>query len=301
MDVAGSSFSYYDGSNFVLGEAKFSDDSLASIIEEMALCEVVQIDTLHITSWDLDHCTAYCLEYIMTQFKPRLIQYPGYIAESQNYIDCMKLIREYETVYVDNENTATCTAITPKYISLLGNKLNEYRDILYHPKYFLDKDNDNSTVKFFRKGMFNLLSVGDIEHENLAARVRRAKEIQKTTDVLILAHHGADCPTNSKSFFERVRPTIAICTSNRGNQHEHPRQVVCNRLRDLGIELVTTKDGDVLIESILTHRKYYTVKYYCKPDETWVVVGTFEAKKFEILELNQDSYRNQRMGRRYRR
>jgi competence protein ComEC len=79
-----------------------------------------------------------------------------------------------------------------------------FRDELYHP-HWIDESclNNNSTVKFFRRGSFNLLSLGDVESADISARLRQDKYLSRETDVMILAHHGADNGFTNKSFLER--------------------------------------------------------------------------------------------------
>ena len=52
----GSSFSYYDGSRFTLIEGRLTELSKPRVLKEMEICQVNQLDCLHITSWDTDHC-----------------------------------------------------------------------------------------------------------------------------------------------------------------------------------------------------------------------------------------------------
>lgn len=77
-----------------------------------------------------------------------------------------------------------------------------FRDTLYHPRW-LDEQcaNNNSTVKFFRRGSFNLLSLGDVECQNVSAYLRRCEHLKRETDLMILAHHGADNGFTNKPFW----------------------------------------------------------------------------------------------------
>ena len=113
--------------------------------------------------------------------------------------------------------------------------------------------NNNSTVKFFRRGSFNVLSLGDVESADISARLRRDKYLSRETDVMILAHHGADNGFTNKSFLERIEPRLAICSSDFDNQHDHPRDEVRGLLYEQGIRLMTTKTGDIIVESIGDH------------------------------------------------
>jgi len=62
---AGSSFSYFDGNNFTLIEARLTDLSRTYLEWELRNCGRTQIYGLHITSWDVDHCAKKELEIIL--------------------------------------------------------------------------------------------------------------------------------------------------------------------------------------------------------------------------------------------
>ena len=74
---------------------------------------------------------------------------------------------------------------------------------------------------------------------------------------MILAHHGADNGFTTKTFVRRLEPSIAICSADYANQYDHPRQEIRNLLHEEGIRLMTTKTGDVIIQSIGDHTGQY--------------------------------------------
>jgi len=206
----GSSFSYFADGNFTLIEAKLTDHSRASVSAEMKDCGKTSIDTLHITSWDKDHCDLDELKYILSDLKPKKIEYPGYDHDSDNAKNCLKEILRYRDARKKAALSMDARRIDPPYISSLNDASDlEYEDIFYHPKGIFPGSNDNSTVKLFRRGMFNVASLGDIEHPNIGSILRRSKTFKREVDVLILAHHGSDNDINSKKFFKLVKPTIA--------------------------------------------------------------------------------------------
>lgn len=66
-------------------------------------------------------------------------------------------------------------------------------------------------------------------------------------DVMIMAHHGADNGFTTKDFYKKIDPKIAICSSDYSNQFDHPRTEIRNLLYQEGINLYTTKTGDVVV------------------------------------------------------
>jgi len=290
----GSSFSYFDGATFTLIEARLTELNRPRVEKEMEICGVSRIGCLHITSWDTDHCAEIELEEILYNYFPHRIEYPGYPPKSDTAIQCLKLIREYRTRVTTTGATASIQCIDPPYVNGLspGEALG-YRDIVYHPKYLCDKPNDNSTVKLFRTGCFNVASLGDVENTMIGARLRRSRLFSSEVDVMILAHHGADNGFTTGKFLKFVRPTIAICSSDYDNQYDHPRHEIRELLRKQKIPLYTTKTGDVAVQSQFTHTHIYKV-INLKADSTEISSTVdFISKKSRILKHNNlDTIRN---------
>ena len=289
----GSSFSYFADDKFTLIEAKLTDRSYDSVSSELMVCGKTSIDTLHITSWDQDHCNFTELQEILRTLKPRRIEYPGYEHDSENYNNCLSEILKYRDARRNAMQPIIAQCIDPPYvISLEEGKALGYRDIIFHPKEEFSGSNDNSTVKLFRRGMFNVASLGDVEHANIGSMLRRSRSFKDEVDILILAHHGSKNDVNSKKFFETVKPTVAVCSADYDNQYGHPHDDVRTALYEAGVPVFTTKTGDVLIESLPHHRKEYVVTNY-KSDSTEVSSQKrYVSKKFHLLNMNADTIRN---------
>lgn len=289
----GSSFSYFADGHFTLIEAKLTDRSYPSLAAELEACGKTSIDTLHITSWDQDHCDFKELQEILSTLKPKKIEYPGYEHDSENYKNCLQEILRYRDARRRAALSMVARRIDPPYVNGLEetNGLG-YTDIYYHPKEYFAGSNDNSTVKLFRGGMFNVASLGDVEHSNIGSMLRRCRTFKREVDILILAHHGSDNDVNSKKFLQTVRPTIAVCSSDYDNQYGHPHKDVKTALHEAGVRVFTTKTGDVLVESVPNHRKEYQVTNY-KGNTTGISSEMrCVSKKFHLLNMNADSIRN---------
>jgi competence protein ComEC len=293
LGSAGSSFSYFADGHFTVLEGRLTELSRPHLIREMANCSVETADTLHITSWDSDHCSASELPDLLILTRPEKIEYPGYEPHSDRAEECLALIQAYSERQRNSNRPARLQAITPEYIgSLTQSEALAFRDVLYHPRW-IDESclNNNSTVQLFRRGSFNLLSLGDVESADISARLRRDKYLSRETDVMILAHHGADNGFTNKSFLERIEPSLAICSSDFDNQHEHPRDEIRELLHEQDIRLMTTKTGDIIVKSIGDHTgafrainlKAYSTEISCQCD--------FEAKKKLLLSHNADTIR----------
>ncbi|MBL1419566.1 MAG: hypothetical protein COC24_003560 [Alphaproteobacteria bacterium] len=290
LGQAGSSFSYFANGKFTLIEARITDTSRENLNAEIKHCGKQRIDNLHITSWDQDHCAVADLEEILATYKPKKVEYPGYNPESDCGKKCREMILQYKHQCFQQGDPVHCSSISPEYIKKLNDatKLG-YKNILYWPKEFSTENaNDNSVVKFFRDGSFNVLSLGDVENITGIGGWSFKHEV----DILILAHHGANCATNSKKFLKKISPRIAICSSNYGNQYDHPRQEVRNRLDELDVPIYTAKTGDIVVESVHPHDRAFKVTNLKANSAEISSEKVFKIKKHYFLSMNLDTRKN---------
>lgn len=288
---AGSSFSYYNGSAFTLIEARLTDLNRETIQQEIQLCNASGINTLHITSWDQDHCSPSQLQEILDTYNPLKIEYPGYSPHTDSGKESLKIIQAYKS---RNKGKRKIVQVTPDYISSLDRAESYgYRDTLHHPKYIdPDSSNNNSTVKHFRTGSFNVLSLGDVENPNIASGLRRQRTIYQEVDVMILAHHGANNGFTTSSFIRKVRPSVAIASADYANQFEHPKQEIRDLLHKNKVKLFTTKTGDVVIYSTGNHTGKYRVVNLKAGSSEVSSSYDFYAKKSVFLSKNTDTIRS---------
>lgn len=267
-----------------------TDYNKEQVLEEMEICGKDTIDTLHITGWDNDHCSVSGLAWILENLSPRRIEYPGYDHHTDCAKSCKKMILDY--VKAQRARIVRAQRIDPSFINgLEPHEGPGYTDIYYHPKEMQGNSNDNSTIKFFRRGSFNVLSLGDVQCSNISSMIRRASRVKLETDVLILAHHGADNGFTTKKFLEAVKPSIAICSSNYVNHHNHPRQEIRDLLYEQGIPLYTTKTGDIIIESIRGHNEHYQLTNLISDSTKVSSTKDFKARKSRLLRMNSDTIR----------
>jgi competence protein ComEC len=289
----GSSFSYFDGTRFTLIEARLTDLNRPRIDKELEICGVSRVSCLHVTSWDADHCAVNDLKEILKRYRPHKIEYPGYAPKTETAEECLALIRGYRDIMVAAGAATSIQRIDPPYVnSLHPAEALGYRDIIYHPKYLSEKSNDNSTIKLFRTGCFNVASLGDVEDNMISARLSNCSVFTSEVDAMILAHHGADNGFTTSRFLRAVRPTVAICSSDYDNQYDHPREKIRELLDKYDIPLFTTKTGDVALQSLPPHTHAYRL-INLKADSTErSSEREFKSKKSAKLKHNLDTVRN---------
>lgn len=239
----GSSFSYGQDGDLTLIEARVTQLSWPNLLAEARDRGGGSLGTLHITSWDLDHCEPEELAFILKHLTPTTIEYPGYAPHTDRAREALRKIEWHQTQQK--------IRWTPAAIGGLTNANGwERSNIIYWPREITDNSNDNSTVKLFRSGEFTVLSLGDVESPAIAKQLLSCPTIRSEVDVMILAHHGADNGFTTIDLLEAIRPRVAICSSNYDNQYEHPCQEIRDLLWECDVPVFTTKTGDVIIDSL---------------------------------------------------
>lgn len=274
LGIPGSSFSYFDGTQFTLIEANLTDLSTPNLIAELGNCGKKVIDILHITSWDEDHCSPSSLQEILKHLKPKRIEYPGY----SPHTDCGKeSLKSIETYYRASLMTSSSlfswpveiVRIDPLFVrNLTPGDLLSHVDVIYNPQFDSEQSNNNSVVKFFRTGSFTVASLGDVEDPYIANLLMSCRIFSKEVDVMILAHHGADNGFTTDEFIKKVNPSVAVCSSNYDNQFDHPKPEIRKILNDNSVRIYTTKTGDIVITSLdETETQYRVINLIAKSEE----------------------------------
>lgn len=288
---AGSSFSYFADNHFTLIEARLTEVNKETLKSELKICCKSQIDCLHITSWDQDHCSVQQLKEILETYLPKRIEFPGYTPHTESGKESLQVIKKYLRS-MEKKKKIIAQSITPEYITSLDNATEfGYNNILHHLKFISNNSNDNSTIKHFRKGSFNVLSLGDVESSMISSSLSRQKTTQKETDVMILAHHGADNGFTTSNFLKKTKPLLAIATSNYDNQFSHPKQNVRDLLHKHEIDLFTTKTGDIIVESTNEHNGRFKVINLIAGSTKVSTTKYYKSRKNERLNVNGDTLR----------
>jgi competence protein ComEC len=246
LDTPGSLCSVYMDGRYTLIEARLPIGGVDVLMQDMKHHGKETVDVLHITSWDTDHCSMIDLDQILNKLRPGRIEVPGYEPESEEGRSCRRILLKYDEIHQWKfHNTIE---VTPQYISGLSRPM-PFQPVGIHfstdPR--AANKNDRSLVMLFRSTTFSVLSLGDCESAEIASMLLKCEHITDEVDVLILPHHGADNGFITDDFLKAVKPLVAVATSNRGNEYEHPRPEVRAMLAQNGIPLMTSKDGDVYV------------------------------------------------------
>ena len=120
-------------------------------------------------------------------------------------------------------------------------------DVLWPPKEFTDIDSDrnNSSLVFLVDyNDFEVILTGDLDKEYLNLLLHDLSQIE----IFKLAHHGSYTGTSDETF-ESFRPELSIISAGRNNRYGHPHKEVMDVLSRFDLKNISTKDGDIVIES----------------------------------------------------
>lgn len=257
----GSSFSLSVDNHFTLIEARYNETNKEHILWELNLIKRTAIDVLHITSWDDDHCNFGELCNLLNDLSPSLIEYPSEVPTTENGRKSRNAILEYAKTYV----FCKAVSITPYFVKNEPKEPLTGRNLFYNPLINGDKSNNNSVVKFFRVGSFQILSLGDCEDSSIAQRLMKDPILKDEVDIMILAHHGADNGFTTPEFLKAIDPLVCVCASNYANEYDHPKPIIRSRCQSLNIPLFTTKRGDIIAQTI--DPKHFKVSNYVSNNE----------------------------------
>jgi len=248
LDSKGSLFSFWKNNTYTLIEARLPKEGIDILISDLKQFGKDRIEKLHITSWDTDHCNSDDLTQILNRFRPDRIEIPSYEPESETGRLCKSLITKYD--YIHQKYVYNVTTYDKATIDKLPSAQAWGTDnIVYHSLYNVENHNDMSQIRFFRSSGFNVLSLGDCESEEITEYLMNSAHfIKNEVDILILPHHGSNHSMLTGEFLDFCKPTLAVCSSNYDNEHDHPRQPVRNLLLNRDIKLMTTKRGDIIIK-----------------------------------------------------
>lgn len=275
----GSSFSYSVNKKFTLIEARYNSTNAPHIHWELNNLGIQYIETLHITSWDKDHCNFNELCTILQKLLPTNIEYPSETPTTDNGVKSLKAIQEY----VRGHNYARAICKTPHSVKYEEKLPLRGIDLFYNPYVNGAKSNDNSLVKLFRVGSFQVLSLGDCEDGEIAKRLMNDSILQNEIDIMILAHHGADNGFTTTEFLKAIKPKVCVCSSDYGNEYDHPRDVIRARCNALDIPLFTTKRGDIIAQTI--DPKHFKVSNYVSNNEAKDSVRTFNNRTWYLADV----------------
>lgn len=191
------------------------------------------IDVVVATHPDRDHIGG--LPHVLDRFDVGLVMRSGARNDTEMY-------RAFTERIEDDD----IPVITPRRGMRITLGENTYFDTLFPDRDVSGIDpNAASIVGRLVYGESEVLLTGDApdEIENYLAGANRELLV---SDILKVGHHGSDTST-SQQFLAAVNPRIAVISAGADNTYGHPDGEVVERLRDFGVEIVSTKASGTVI------------------------------------------------------
>jgi competence protein ComEC len=191
------------------------------------------IDIVVLTHPHPDHLNG--LIYILSNFNVNEVWTNGEMAESDTYIDFMKIVTEKnithrlmsERVGDITINNVTISILNPAGTIALKNDL---------PRQF-DKTNDDAIVMKIAMGKVSVLLPADISEPSELRIINAHKDIR--SQVLFAPHHGG-FTSSTVPFLNRVQPEIAVISCGRDNVYKDPHPDVLTRYFRQGTKVFRT-------------------------------------------------------------
>lgn len=213
----------YDGARRSAGE---------KIVSYLAKAGITSVDLLVASHPDADHIGG--LINVMERMNVKKVLDSGKTHTSKTYMEFLTVI--------DEKNIPFEVAKAGEFIKLDS----DIKIQVLNSTNTSNNTNDSSIVLKITHGQVSYLLTGD-------ATVKNEREmIQKynvSADILQVGHHGSDTST-SQEFVNAVMPKVAVLSYGEGNQYDHPKSAVVNRLTSSGAKLYHTATmGDIVVKS----------------------------------------------------
>ena len=193
--------------------------------------KILQIDYLVLTHPQSDHMNG--LRFIASNFRPKEFWHNGDKGESRSYKDLMKILDEKRIKKVTPADFKEGREVSGVRIELLHPLFEQGETPISHRRLGL---NDNSLVLKFSYEGKSFLFPGDLERAGEEVVMSNSGSLLKS-DILLAPHHGGR-RSSSKSFLERVRPSICVISSGSGNPITFPHPETLKRLTDIGCRTI---------------------------------------------------------------
>lgn len=209
-----------------------------------------EIDIVILTHPHSDHLTG--LISVLQNYQVKQVYLTGAEHTTYEYLEFLKFLRDHQNIKkIKIDHIFKVKLSEDLYLQFLYPDF-DIGDAAAAINHSFIQDNLNNTsavVKLvYRNNSF--LFTGDIEAEAgsyLLESVQPDSTVLKS-DVLKIAHHGGKNASGFK-FLEAVAPETAVISVGAGNSFGHPDQLIIDRLKSLGAEILRTdKQGDIALE-----------------------------------------------------
>ncbi len=127
-----------------------------------------------------------------------------------------------------------------------------------HPsaKWIGEDRNSASLVMELNYERFHMLLTGDVDAKGENAILENQNSLQKTYDILKVAHHGSKY-SSAEEWLSRIHPRIGLISCGKGNRYGHPHQELLARMKEKNITVKRTDEEGAI--RVVVHKKGYRI------------------------------------------
>jgi beta-lactamase superfamily II metal-dependent hydrolase len=197
---------------------------------------VAELDILVITHPHQDHLGN--AVSVLENFPPKLVVLSGVVHPNQTYEEMLRYIRDHNIPTVQAKTGVVLNFDPQVKAEVLGpNELSA------------SNVNNTSIILKLTYQKFSIIFTGDAEVEEERQQLTAVREKLPAT-ILRPGHHGSSS-SSSLEYLQAVNPQLAAISAGAKNKYGHPHQEVLDRLANLGIEtLITRERGTITILSM---------------------------------------------------
>ena len=209
-----------------------------------------EIDMIILTHPHADHLTG--LISVLQSYQVKQVYLTGAEHATYEYLEFLKFLRDHKNIKkIKIDRVFKVKLSEDLYLQFLYPDFDagSAATAINHPFIQDNLNNTSAVVKLvYRNNSF--LFTGDIEAEAEGYLLEsvQTNSIVLKSNVLKIAHHGGKNASGFK-FLEAVAPEIAVISVGAGNSFGHPNQLIIDRLKNLGAEILRTdQQGDIALE-----------------------------------------------------
>lgn len=192
------------------------------------------IELAILTHPDSDHITA--LPEVLKRYSVDRIALTGVLHPTGKYEALLSLIEQHEIPVFFPDSSKDIDMGDGLVLDVIWPSLNVFAT---------QPDNANNP-SFVVRALYeneSLLLAGDIEHEAEVAILKSGADIRSR--ILKVPHHGSRT-SSSTGFLLAVDPEVAVISAGRDNKFGHPHADVVERLKSMGITVLSTAESGTI-------------------------------------------------------
>lgn len=208
-----------------------------------------EIDIVILTHPHSDHITG--LVSVLQNYQVKQVYLTGAQHTTYEYLEFLKFLRDHQNIKkIKIDHVFKVKLSEDLYLQFFypDFDVGDASAVVNYPFIQGNLNNTSAVVQLVYKNN-SFLFTGDIEAEaeNYLLTSVQADPTVLKSNVLKIAHHGGKNASSSE-FLKAVAPETAVISVGAGNSFGHPNQLIIDRLKSLGVEILRTDEqGDIVL------------------------------------------------------